>query len=224
MGVNPLDVPDVTEPYQPLPGRLRTTGFLTDPLRLGTTPSATVGPYLAIGLTWPDGPWAAEEGVAGGIWLRGRVFDGAGDVVPDAMIETWQADPDGRFPSPDDPRGAVAYPGFRALGRSHTVVPAGEYGILTLKPGRVPDGEGGLQAPHVDVSVFARGLLDRVVTRIYFADEAEANAEDPVLAGLPDDASRRTLIAQPTADGYALDIHLQSCADKGMDETVFFAV
>jgi protocatechuate 3,4-dioxygenase alpha subunit len=112
----------------------------------------------------------------------------------------------------------VSRPGFRGLGRSHTA-PSGEYAILTLKPGRVPDGEGGLQAPHVDVSVFARGLLDRVVTRIYFADEAEANAEDPVLATLPDDASRRTLIAQPTEDGYVLDIHLQ-----GEDETVFFAV
>jgi protocatechuate 3,4-dioxygenase alpha subunit len=202
----------------------RGSGFLDGPFRLPTTPSATVGPYLAIGLTWPDGPHAVAPGTEGAIWLRGRVFDGNGDLVPDAMIETWQADPDGRFAHPDDPRGAASTPGFRGFGRSDTVEPAGEYAVLTLKPGRVPDGEGGLQAPHVDVSVFARGLLDRVVTRIYFGDEAEANAEDPVLAGLPDDASRRTLIAQPTADGYALDIHLQSCADKGMDETVFFAV
>ena len=102
-----------------------------------------------------------------------------GDVVPDAMIETWQADPDGGFPSPDDPRGAASYPGFRGYARAHTIT--GEFAVFTLKPGRVPDGEGGLQAPHVDVSVFARGLLDRVVTRIYFADEAEANAEDVVL-------------------------------------------
>jgi protocatechuate 3,4-dioxygenase alpha subunit len=159
------------------------------------------------------------EGTEGAIWLRGRVFDGNGDLVPDAMIETWQADPDGRFDHPDAPQGERRYPGFRGFGRSHTVEPAGEYGVLTLKPGRVSDGKGGLQAPHVDVSVFARGLLDRVVTRIYFADEAEANAEDDVLASLPDDASRRTLIAQPTADGYTLDIHLQ-----GDDETVFFAV
>jgi protocatechuate 3,4-dioxygenase alpha subunit len=196
----------------------RGTGFLTEPFRLGVTPSATVGPYLSIGLTWDDGPYAVAEGTPGAIWLRGRVFDGAGALVPDGMIETWQADPDGRFPHPDDPRGAVTRPGFRGLGRSHTV-PSGEYAILTLKPGRVPDGEGGLQAPHVDVSVFARGLLDRVVTRIYFADEAEANAEDPVLTALPDDASRRTLIARPSEDGYVLDIHLQ-----GEDETVFFAV
>jgi protocatechuate 3,4-dioxygenase alpha subunit len=202
-----------------LPGTPRRgTGFLDAPVQLGTTPSATVGPYLAIGLTWEDGPYAVAEGTPGAIWLRGRVFDGNGDLVPDAMIETWQADPEGRFAHPDDPRGAVTVPGFRGLGRSHTV-DGGQYAVLTLKPGRVPDGEGGLQAPHVDVSVFARGLLDRVVTRIYFADEAEANAEDVVLASLPDDASRRTLIAQPTEDGYVLDIHLQ-----GEDETVFFAV
>jgi protocatechuate 3,4-dioxygenase alpha subunit len=216
--VNPLDVPEVTEPYQPRSGQ-RGTGFLTEPLRLGTTPSATVGPYLAIGLTWPDGVWAADEGTEGAFWIRGRVFDGHGDLVPDAMIETWQADPDGRFPSPEDPRGAASYPGFRGYARSQTVEPPGEYAVFTLKPGRLPDGEGGRQAPHVDVSVFARGMLDRVVTRIYFADEAEANAEDVVLRSLPDDESRATLVAAPSADGYTLDIHLQ-----GERETVFFAV
>jgi protocatechuate 3,4-dioxygenase alpha subunit len=216
--VNPLlDVPDVDEAYQPRSGR-RGSGFLTEPLRWGTTPSATVGPYLAIGLTWPDGVWAAAEGTEGGFWIRGRVFDGAGELVPDAMIETWQADPDGGFPSPEDPRGASSYPGFRGFARSHTNEPPGEFAVHTLKPGRVPDGEGGLQAPHVDVSVFARGMLDRVVTRIYFADEAEANAEDVVLRGLTDE-QRRTLIATSSADGYTFDIHLQ-----GEHETVFFAV
>ena len=216
--VNPLDVPpDPDAPFQPRSGQ-RGTGFLTDPLRLGMTPSATVGPYLAIGLTWADGVWAADEGTADGVWIRGRVFDGADQLVPDAMVETWQADPDGRFPSPEDPRGAASYPGFRGFARAQTVHPPGEFGIFTLKPGRVPDGEGGLQAPHIDVSVFARGLLDRVVTRIYFADEAEANAEDVVLRVLPDDR-RATLIAEKTDDGYRFDVHLQ-----GDRETVFFAV
>ena len=201
-------------------GRVRRgTGFLEEPLQLGTTPSATVGPYLAIGLTWADGPYAVTAGTPGAVWLRGRVLDGAGDLVPDALVETWQADPDGRFAHPDDPRGGARYPGFRGFGRSHTVEPPGEYGVLTLKPGRVTDGEGGLQAPHVDVSVFARGLLDRVVTRIYFADEAEANEQDAVLRSLPDDAARRTLLARPGGDGYVLDVVLQ-----GPDETVFFAV
>ena len=218
MSVNPLDVPDATGPYQPRSGQ-RGTGFLTEPLRLGPTPSATVGPYLAIGLTWPDGIWAAAEGTEGGIWIRGRVFDGAGDLVPDALVETWQADPDGGFPSPEDPRGAAAYPGFRGYARSSTVTPPGEFGVFTLKPGRLPDGEGGLQAPHIDVSLFARGILDRVVARMYFADEAEANAEDVVLRSLPDDVARRTLIATPSDDGYRLDFYLQ--CDR---ETVFFAV
>ena len=214
--VDPLDVPaDPPGPFQPRSGQ-RGSGFLTGPLRLGTTPSATVGPYLAIGLTWDDGAWAAAEGAEGGFWIRGRVLDGAGDVVPDAMVETWQADPDGRFPSPEDPRGAASYPGFRGYARAQTLT--GEFAVFTLKPGRVPDGEGGLQAPHVDVSVFARGVLDRVVTRFYFADEAEANAQDAVLRSLPEDR-RETLIATRTGDGYRLDIHLQ-----GDRETVFFAV
>jgi protocatechuate 3,4-dioxygenase alpha subunit len=182
-----------------------------------TTPSATVGPYLAIGLTWEDGPLVVDPGTPGAIWLRGAVLDGNGDRVPDAMVETWQADPEGRFDHPDDPRGPARFPGFRGFGRSQTV-DGGEYAICTLKPGRVPDGDGGLQAPHVDVSVFARGLLDRVVTRIYFADEAEANAEDPVLRSVPEDR-RPTLVARPSDDGYRLDIRLQ-----GDGETVFFAL
>jgi protocatechuate 3,4-dioxygenase alpha subunit len=214
---NPLDVPDVAEPYQPRSGR-RGTGFLTEPLRWGLTPSATVGPYLAIGLSWADGRWAAAEGVDGGIWIRGRIFDGAGDLVPDAMVETWQADPDGGFASPEDPRGASSYPGFRGYARVQTIDPPGEFAVHTVKPGRVPDGDGGLQAPHIDVSLFARGLLDRVVTRIYFADEADANTEDAVLRGLSEE-QRRTLVAEPTGDGYRLDIHL-----RGDRETVFFAV
>jgi protocatechuate 3,4-dioxygenase alpha subunit len=217
MTVNPLDVPDVTEPYQPRSGQ-RGSGFLTGPLRLGPTPSATVGPYLAIGLTWPDGIWAADEGTEGALWIRGRVFDGAGNVVPDAMVETWQADPEGGFPSPEDPRGASTYPGFRGYARAQTVDPPGEFGIFTLKPGRVPDGEGGLQAPHIDVSLFARGILDRVVTRIYFADEADANDEDVVLRGLSAD-QRATLVAEKTDDGYRIDFYLQ-----GDRETTFFAV
>ncbi len=205
------------------PASARGAGGVTEPAsargagtRLPLTPSATVGPYLAIGLTWEDGEYAVAPGTPGAIWLRGTVFDGAGDVVRDAMVETWQADPDGRFDHPADPRGASAYPGFTGFGRSLTA--GGEYAVCTLKPGRVPDGEGGLQAPHVDVSLFARGLLDRVVVRLCFADEPGANAADVVLRGLPEDR-RATLLATPTDDGYRLDVHLQ-----GDRETVFFAV
>ena len=187
-------------------------------MTLHTTPSATVGPCLTIGLTWDDGPYVVPPGTPDAVWLRGTVFDGSGEPVVDALVETWQADPEGGFDHPDDPRGAVTFPDFRGFGRSQTA-DAGQWAICTLKPGRVPDGEGGLQAPHIDVSVFARGILDRVVTRIYFADEAEANAEDVVLRSLPDDDARATLIATPADDGYRLDIHLQ-----GDRETVFFAV
>jgi len=210
-------VRDADETNDRRPGTPRRgTGFLDGPLTLRTTPSATVGPYLAIGLTWPDGPFAVAEGTPGAVWLRGRVLDGNGDVVPDAMVETWQADPDGRFAHPADPRGAATTEGFRGFGRSDTR--DGEYAVCTLKPGPVPDGEGGWQAPHVDVSVFARGLLDRVVTRVYFADEADANATDPVLTGLTPE-QQATLVARPSEDGYRLDVHLQ-----GDSETVFFAV
>jgi protocatechuate 3,4-dioxygenase alpha subunit len=183
---------------------------------LPPTPSQTVGPFMSMALNWDDGPDVVPEGTPGAVWIRGRLLDGAGDVVPDGMIETWQADPDGRFDHPDDPRGAVSRPGFRAFGRSLTSMD-GEFAIRTLKPGRVPDGAGGLQAPHLDVSVFARGLLDRQITRIYFGDEAEANADDTVLSSLADDDARATLVAAPVADGYRFDIVLQ-----GDHETVFF--
>jgi protocatechuate 3,4-dioxygenase, alpha subunit len=184
---------------------------------LELSPSQTVGPYLAIGLLWPDGPDVVPEGTPGAIRVFGQLYDGEGEVVPDGLVETWQADPDGRFDHPDDPRGAVRREGFRGFGRCATG-PDGEWEIHTLKPGPVPASDGSLLAPHLDVSVFARGLLDRLVTRIYFADEEEANAADPVLAEVP--AERQsTLIAQPTDGGYRLDLRLQ-----GENETVFFAV
>jgi len=179
------------------------------------TPSQTVGPFFSIGLEWADGPFAVPEGTPGAIWLRGRVLDGAGAPVPDAMVESWQAGPDGRFDHADDARGGGS--GFRGFGRAATDAD-GSWAILTLKPGPVPAPDGTLQAPHIDLSVFARGLLNRVVTRVYFGDEAEANAADPVLAGLPE-AERRTLIAERTDDGYRFDVRLQ-----GEDETVFFAI
>ncbi|MFE0025334.1 protocatechuate 3,4-dioxygenase subunit alpha [Amycolatopsis sp. NPDC059021] len=179
-----------------------------------STPSQTVGPYLSIGLPWPDGPYVVPEGTPGGVWIRGTVFDGAGEPIPDAMIETWQADPEGRFDHPDDPRGAGAQ-GFRGFGRCPTGT-AGDYGIFTVLPGVVPGETGAPQAPHVDVSVFARGLLHRVVTRVYFEDQD--NSGDPVLASVPEDR-RHTLIAAKTKDGYRFDVRLQ-----GDGETVFFAL
>jgi len=182
------------------------------------TPSQTVGPYYAIGLPWPAGPHAVPEGTPRAIRIRGTVFDGAGEPVPDHLIETWQADPDGRFADLHGHGGPSALAGFRGFARCGHEDGEGTFEILTVKPGRVPGPGGALQAPHIDVSLFARGLLHRCVTRIYFADEPEANASDAVLAHVP--AERRaTLLASPTDDGYRFDIRIQ-----GPGETVFFAV
>lgn len=184
------------------------------------TPSQTVGPFFAMRLPWPDGPYVVPEGTPGAVVIAGRVFDGAGNVIPDALIETWQAAPDGRFAHPDDPRGAVAggFRGFRGFGRCETA-PDGSYQIVTLKPGAFDAPDGGTEAPHLDVSVFARGLLDRVVTRMYFPDEQAANDADPVLSTVPADR-RHTLVAVPgTAGQLRFDVHLQ-----GEAETVFFDV
>jgi protocatechuate 3,4-dioxygenase alpha subunit len=189
---------------------------------LEVTPSQTVGPYLHIGLTWEDGHLVVPAGTPGSVRIVGTLYDGTGAVVPDGMIETWQADPDGRFDHSDDPRGASAEwaeRGFTGFARASTV-DGGSYDIVTVKPGPLPFGDGRLQAPHLDVSVFARGMLDRTVTRLYFPDEQEANAADPVLSGV-DPARRHTLVAVPEGDGSTLrfDIHLQ-----GAHETVFFAL
>ena len=174
---------------------------------MATTPSQTVGPFFAIELPYGDGRYVVPEGTAGAVWLRGRVLDGDGAPVPDALVESWQADPGGRFGGD-----------FRGFGRAGTD-DEGRWAILTLKPGPVPGGSDETpQAPHVDLAIFARGLLHQVVTRLYFADEAQANAADPVLAGL-DEQARATLVARRGADGYELDIHLQ-----GPHETTFFAV
>ena len=183
-----------------------------------TTPSQTVGPYFAIGMPWPSGPLAVPEDTAGAIRITGVVYDGAGDPIPDSLIETWQADPDGRFADLHGYGGASEMPGFRGFGRYGQEDGDGRFEIVTVKPGAVPGPGTSTQAPHIDVSLFARGMLHRVVTRIYFADETAANAADPVLASVPADR-RATLLAQPTDSGYEFDIHLQ-----GPDETVFFVL
>ncbi len=175
------------------------------------TPAQTVGPFLSLGLAWPDGPCVVDPATPGALRIGGRLLDGHGDAVGDGLVETWQADPDGRFPQPGDDVTA-----FRGFGRCLTDA-KGAWEIVTLKPAPLPTANGETEAPHLDVSVFARGLLHRLVTRIYFADESAANAADPVLTALPDDAARETLIARPADDGYRIDIQLQ-----GRHETVFF--
>jgi protocatechuate 3,4-dioxygenase, alpha subunit len=187
-------------------------------LIFAATPSQTVGPYFALGLPWPEGSSAVSRETPGAIAISGTIYDGHGEPVPDHLIETWQADPQGRFADLHGHGGCSALEGFRGFARHGVEDGDGTYEIVTVKPGPVPAGDGGRQAPHIDVSVFARGMLSRVVTRIYFEDEEEANAADPVLRRVPA-GRRRTLVARRTAGGYSFDIRLQ-----GPGETVFFAL
>jgi protocatechuate 3,4-dioxygenase, alpha subunit len=181
-----------------------------------STPSQTVGPYFAIGLPWLEGPQAVAPGTPGTITIRGTIYDGAGQPIPDYLLETWQADPEGRFADLWGYGGPSELEGFRGFARSGEEDGDGTFEIITVKPGPVKLPSGRFAAPHIDVSLFARGMLHRCVTRIYFADEEEANAADPVLALVP--AERRgTLLARPVDGGYEIDIRLQ-----GVDETVFF--
>jgi protocatechuate 3,4-dioxygenase alpha subunit len=188
------------------------------------TPSQTVGPYLHIGLTQgaygaPEvfNPAVAAPGMPGThIRIEGRVFDGEGVALPDALIELWQADHQGRYAHPADGR-PLASNSFRGFGRCPTAKD-GSFAFATVKPGPVPGPDGKMQAPHINVGVFARGMLKRAFTRIYFAGEP-GNAADPILALVPADR-RDTLIAKPDPGKPGVlrfDIHLQ-----GANETVFF--
>jgi len=214
-----------------------------DPALFGQTPSQTVGPYFHYGLPWkggadlvgrsemgarpdlmpPEHDLLGPSGVTGTpqgevITVAGRVHDGNGEAVPDAMIEIWQANAAGRYASPGDDRAGVPLDAhFVGFGRAATD-PEGVFRFRTIRPGRVPGPGNSLQAPHIALSVFGRGLLKRLATRLYFAD-GEGNDTDPVLALVPE-ARRRTLIAQRRPDGgWWLDIHLQ-----GDRETVFFDI
>jgi protocatechuate 3,4-dioxygenase alpha subunit len=199
--------------------------------RLGQTPWQTVGPFFHYALPHPGGAdlvggsglgarpdltaaghaplpaLAPRPGLRGEVLtLRGRVLDGAGEAVPDALVETWQADAEGRYDG-DAPR----------FGRCATQDDGG-FAFVTVRPGRVAGPGGALQASHIAVGVLGRGLLRRLVTRLYFADDAALD-EDPVLALVPPDR-RGTLLAQADGPGvYRFDIVLQ-----GPGETVFFDV
>ncbi len=185
-------------------------------MALPLTPSQTVGPFFHHALPWPDGPYVVPEDTPGRLRIEGRIADAEGNPVTDALVETWQADPDGRFRHPDDPRGPSAN-AFRGFGRCATDASGGFF-VVTMRPGPVPWPDGRLQAPHLDVGVFARGLLQRVVTRLYFSDETTANGADPVLAEL-DSSSRATLVGHVEGDVGRHEIHL-----GGPRETVFFEV
>ena len=186
---------------------------------LALTPSQTTGPYLEIGLLGgPISSRLVDDSDPRAIRLSGVLLDGAGDPVPDGMVEIWQANAAGRYAHPVDDREEIPLEaGFTGFGRSGTD-DGGRFEFVTVKPGRVPWVDGRLQAPHVLVGVFARGLLKRVATRMYFPDEGTANAEDPVLLGL-EPVERATLVARAEEGGLRFDIVLQ-----GAGQTTFFAV
>jgi protocatechuate 3,4-dioxygenase alpha subunit len=180
------------------------------------TASQTVGPYLHIGLAWlTTDRLAAPDCPGQHLKIEGRVLDGDGRPVPDALVEIWQADANGRYAHPEDKHDAPVPAGFRGFGRVPTDAD-GRFRFFTIKPGPVADPDGGLQAPHLLVSVFMRGLLKRLVTRVYFPDEPR-NADDRVRRRVP--AKRRgTLVARRVAaDELEWNIILQ-----GAGETVFF--
>jgi protocatechuate 3,4-dioxygenase, alpha subunit len=184
-------------------------------------PSQTVGPYFHLGcadprwLSCPAGPKAKGERVR----LVCRVLDGEGVPVTDAMIEIWQADWEGKYHHPEDPRAKAGDPDCPGFARSAT----DERGISvfdTIRPGRVPGNNGSWQAPHLNVSLFARGVMKRLATRIYFAEDP-ANPQDPVLALVPEER-RKTLMAKPDPQpGGHWRFDLRLC---GEEETVFFDV
>ncbi|WP_424974682.1 protocatechuate 3,4-dioxygenase subunit alpha [Dinoroseobacter sp. S124A] len=202
---------------------------MTQPLHdLKETPSQTAGPYVHIGCVpnrsgiagvYPEdlgarlitGPVDGQQ-----ITLTGVVHDGAGAPLKDALLEIWQADAAGRFVA-GDPRGP-GDPHFTGWGRSASDGATGAYLFETVKPGRVPFRDGSLQAPHISLWIVARGINLGLQTRIYFADEPAANAEDPILTRIEHQRRIPTLLALPEGpDRYRFDVHLQ-----GPQETIFF--
>ncbi|MBO6757032.1 MAG: protocatechuate 3,4-dioxygenase subunit alpha [Roseibium sp.] len=201
---------------------------------LRETPSQTAGPYVHIGLAPAYAGFEIFENnftntVAGPdvpgerIVIEGCVYDGTGTPLRDVLLESWQADANGHYRHPDDPNHGPADDGFRGWGRMCSHFETGVFSLETIKPGPVPGRNGRLQAPHISLWIVARGINIGLQTRLYFGEETDANAADPVLNLIEQESRRQTLIAQP-ADGtgtatHRFDIHLQ-----GEKETVFFDV
>lgn len=186
-------------------------------MKLVLTGGQTVGPYFHVGLDRMIVNDLASGASGAAIDIAGTLVDGDGAPIPDALLEIWQANAQGRYAHPEDLQNKPLDPGFRGFGRVPTD-PQGRFAFRTVKPGAVPGLDAAKQAPHINVSLFMRGQLMHLRTRIYFADEP-ANAGDPVLA-LVDPARRQTLLAQPDgAAAYRWDIFMQ-----GARETVFFDV
>lgn len=187
-------------------------------MSLKPTPSQTIGPFFHDALLDEDRSALVSLDHPEAIRIEGVVYDGAGEFVPDAMVEIWQANQAGRRDHPADDQDNLASGSetFYGFGRSGTT-DEGKFSFLTVKPGSVPCLDGGIQAPHIMVSIFARGLLKRVVTRIYFPDEEEANNRDSVLSSIANSIVRRSLIAREEDGVLRFDIRLQ-----GEEQTAFF--
>lgn len=185
------------------------------------TPSQTVGPFFHYGLmTDPEANLLVNDHTRGQrIYIKGYVLDGEGQPVTDAMLEIWQADANGIYSNPADPNHAQVDPNFKGFGRADTVK-GGEFTFKTVKPGATAYDPKQNQAPHINIRVFARGMLVHAYTRLYFSDESEANAIDPIL-NLIEPVRRETLIAHREEAGdlptYCFNVVLQ-----GENETVFF--
>ncbi len=187
-------------------------------MKLLTTPSQTVGPYLHIGMNWLNNTELAAKHIEGEhIVLQGRVVDADGAPVPDGLIEIWQANANGNYAHPDDMRAVKHESGFTGFGRTPTDA-KGYFHFSTIKPGSVPRADGKLQAPHIMVNVFARGLLKQLVTRVYFPGDDHQN--DPVLQSVPA-ARRASLIAVPSDDNNNI-LNWNIVLGGGDHETVFF--
>ncbi|WP_027487568.1 protocatechuate 3,4-dioxygenase subunit alpha [Allorhizobium undicola] len=193
--------------------------------------SQTAGPYVHIGLTpnfcgihgvydkdLGSGPLYSEKAKGERITIRGFVIDGGGNTLKDALVEVWQADADGLYNSPSETRGS-ADPHFSGWGRCPGDMATGEFVFETIKPGAVPFRDGRMMAPHVTFWVVARGINIGLQTRMYFPDEEEANAADPVLARIEHKSRIPTLIAKKDGSSYTFDIRLQ-----GENETIFFDI
>ena len=201
---------------------------------LHETPSQTGGPYVHIGLLPQqanievfennfNNQLVKENTLGERIRLEGQVFDGLGLPLRDVLIEIWQADANGVYPSAADIQGKAVDPNFLGWGRTGADFDTGFWSFNTIKPGAVPGRKGTTQAPHIALIIFARGINIGLNTRVYFEDEAEANAQDPVLKGIEWAPRRQTLIAKrEERDGevvYRFDIRVQ-----GEDETVFLDI
>jgi protocatechuate 3,4-dioxygenase, alpha subunit len=186
------------------------------------TPSQTVGPFYHFALERPGWADLTADGASGEkIEIEGRILDGDGAPVFDAFLEVWQANAAGKYAHPEDRQDKPLDARFRGFGRVGADA-EGRFRFTTIRPGRVPGRGNTLQAPHINIAIFGRGLLKQLTTRLYFADEAEANESDPALSAINDPLARKSLIAVPVGGAmptYRFDIILQ-----GAGETAFFEI